>query len=107
LLEHSGVVSLTETNVGDEVVGFQVVGLDDEGVRVVGLAEVGFDEGVRVVGFVDVGKLVLTGFAGLKVGILIGVDVVGESDGLDEGVLVLGVYVVGELLLIGRAVVGE
>ena len=106
MLEHSGVVSLTETNVGDEVVGFQVVGLDDEGVRVVGLAEVGFDEGVRVVGFVDVGKLVLTGFAGLKVGTLVVGSAVGDTvAGVSDGLLDKGV--VGELLLIGRAVVGE
>ena len=106
MLEHSGVVSLTETNVGDEVVGFQVVGLDDEGVRVVGLAEVGFDEGVRVVGFVDVGKLVFTGFAGLKVGTLVVGSAVGETvAGVSDGLLDKGV--VGELLLIGRAVVEE
>jgi hypothetical protein len=93
---HKGVVNLTEPNVGDDVVGFTLVGLDDdEGLLVVGLAEVGF---------ADVGKLLFIGFAGL---LNVGTLVVGSDGLVDDGVLVLGVDVVGELLLIGLAVVGE
>ena len=90
LIVHKGVVNLTETNVGDDVVGFQLVGLYDEGVRFVGLVEVGFNEGVRVVGFADVGKLVFE-----EVGLfVVGLFDVGRDVGLFVGLFVLvGLFV--------------
>lgn len=113
VIEHNGVVNVTGTYVGDDVVGFQVIGLDDEGVPVDGF---GGDVGKVVVGlklFVGifdglntgekVGTLVVggraVGFVGFEDGLLVGI-----NEGIDVG-LVVGGIVVGRA--VGLLVVGE